>query len=44
MEKIVEIVEYGSCSWKEYVIVVVSGMLDVALVLVMYQMVEYMDM
>jgi len=38
----VEIVECGSCSWKEYVIVGVSGVLDVVLVLVIHQMIEYM--
>ena len=41
IEKIVEIVECGSCSWKEYVVVVVSGVLDVVLVLVTHQMIEY---
>jgi len=43
IEKIVEIVECGSCSWKEYVVVVVSGVLDVDLVLVIHEMIEYMD-
>jgi len=42
IDKIVEIVECGSCSWKEYVVVVVSGLLDVVLVLVIHQMIEYM--
>jgi len=42
IEKILEIVECGSCSWKEYVVVVVSGVLYVVLVLVIYEMVEYM--
>ena len=42
VEKIVEIVECGSCSCKEYVVVVVSGVLDVVLVLIIHQMVEYM--
>jgi len=39
----VEIIECGSYSWKEYVVVVVSGVLDVVLVLVIFQMIEYMD-
>ena len=43
VEKIMEIVECGSCSWKEYVVVGVSGLLDVVLVLVIYQMIEYMS-
>jgi len=38
-----ETVECESCSWKEYIVVVVSGVLDVVLVLVIYQMVEYMS-
>ena len=42
IEKIVDKVECGSCSWKEYVVVVVSGVLDVVLVLFIHQMVEYM--
>jgi len=42
IEKIVEIVECGSCNWKEYVVVAVSGVLDVVLVLVIHQMIEYM--
>jgi len=43
IEKIVEIVECGSCSWKEYVVVVVvSGVLELVLVLVIHQMIEYM--
>ena len=36
-----EIVECGSCSWKEYVVVLVSGVLDVVLVLVIHQMIRY---
>ena len=43
IEKIVEIVECESCSWKEYVVVVGSGVLDVVFVFVIYQMIEYMD-
>jgi len=42
IEKIVEIVECESCSWKKYVVVVVSGVLDVVLVFVIHQMIEYM--
>jgi len=42
IEKIVEIIECGSCSWKEYVVIVVSGVLDVVLVFVIHQMIEYM--
>jgi len=38
----VEIIECGSCSWKEYVVVVVSDVLDVVLVFVIHQMIEYM--
>jgi len=35
IEKIVKIVECKSCSWKEYVLVVVSGVLDVVFVLIL---------
>ena len=37
-----EIVECGSCSWEEYVVVVaVSAVLEVVLVLIIHQMIEY---
>jgi len=42
IEKIVEIVQCESCSWTEYVVVIVSGVLDVVFVLVIQQMIEYM--